>query len=154
VWRERGALATQGGREREDYRQRGSHGAIDIDTADTACRNERDWQLIGPWQDRSGRFSALKAVTLALMFAPALTSPIRLKPASSAPSTRGMTYWSGVWATALLLLALAGTPGGDDIPREPAHHRATHDQVTALVYTIAHIIIYFALRFGTRLDWQ
>jgi methionine sulfoxide reductase heme-binding subunit len=59
----------------------------------------------------------------------------------------GMTYWSGLWATALLMLALAITPvltlsrwGRLIIVRRMIG-------VTALAYTIAHTIIYFALRF-------
>jgi sulfoxide reductase heme-binding subunit YedZ len=59
----------------------------------------------------------------------------------------GMTYWSGLWATALLMLALAITPvltlsrwGRLIIVRRMIG-------VTALAYAIAHIIIYFALRF-------
>src|ERR1700680_2347265 len=59
----------------------------------------------------------------------------------------GMTYWSGLWATALLMLALAVTPaltisrwGQLIIVRRMIG-------VTALAYTIAHITIYFALRF-------
>jgi sulfoxide reductase heme-binding subunit YedZ len=59
----------------------------------------------------------------------------------------GMTYWSGLWATALLMLALAVTPMMTisgwgrliDVRRMIG--------VTALAYTIGHIIIYFALRF-------
>jgi len=57
-----------------------------------------------------------------------------------------MTYWSGLWATAILMLALAITPAARNIPLAPARHRTANDRVTALAYTIAHIIIYFALR--------
>jgi sulfoxide reductase heme-binding subunit YedZ len=61
-------------------------------------------------------------------------------------SLGGLIYWSGVWATAMLLLALAITPavtifrwsGLIDVRRMVG--------VTALVYTIAHIIVYFPLR--------
>jgi sulfoxide reductase heme-binding subunit YedZ len=57
-----------------------------------------------------------------------------------------MTYWSGVWATVILLMALAVTPaltifrwrGLVDVRRMIG--------VTALAYTIAHIVLYFALR--------
>src|SRR5438309_9411262 len=59
----------------------------------------------------------------------------------------GMTYWSGLWATALLMLALAMTPASTILRwNQPLIVRRMIG-VTALAYTIAHIIIYFALRF-------
>ena len=58
----------------------------------------------------------------------------------------GLTYWSGVWATAVLLMALAVTPAAR-ILRWPALIDVRRMVgVTALVYTIAHMVIYFALR--------
>ena len=61
-------------------------------------------------------------------------------------SLGGLTYWSGVWATAVLLMALAVTPALT-ILRWPALVDVRRMiGVTALVYTIAHVIIYFALR--------
>jgi sulfoxide reductase heme-binding subunit YedZ len=58
----------------------------------------------------------------------------------------GLTYWSGVWATVILLMALAVTPAAT-IFRWPALVDVRRMiGVTALVYTIAHIVIYFALR--------
>jgi sulfoxide reductase heme-binding subunit YedZ len=91
--------------------------------------------------------SWLKAGTLALMFTPAIWLIYQLDTEQFGPvPLGGMTYWSGLWATALLLLALAITPvvtilrwGGLIIVRRMIG-------VTALAYTIAHIVIYFALR--------
>jgi len=58
----------------------------------------------------------------------------------------GLTYWSGVWATVILLMALAVTPAAT-IFRWPALIDVRRMiGVTALVYTIAHMVIYFALR--------
>jgi sulfoxide reductase heme-binding subunit YedZ len=58
----------------------------------------------------------------------------------------GLTFWSGVWATVILLMALAVTPA-IVIFRWPALVDVRRMVgVTALVYTIAHIIIYFAFR--------
>ena len=58
----------------------------------------------------------------------------------------GLTYWSGVWATAVLLMALAVTPALT-ILRWPALVDVRRMVgVTALAYTLAHIVIYFALR--------
>src|SRR6185295_1359103 len=104
--------------------------------------------MIGPWQDRSGRFSALKAGTLALMFGPALYLFYQVETHQfGAIPLAGMTYWSGVWATALLLLALAVTPAATIFRLSQLIIVRRMIGVTALVYTIAHIIIYFALRF-------
>ena len=58
----------------------------------------------------------------------------------------GLTYWSGVWATVILLMALAVTPAAA-IFRWPALVDVRRMiGVTALVYTIAHVVIYFAFR--------
>jgi methionine sulfoxide reductase heme-binding subunit len=105
-------------------------------------------QLIWPWQDRKRGFSWLKAGTFALMFVPAIWLIYQVGAEQFGPvPLGGMTYWSGLWATAILLLALAVTPaltilrwGGLIIVRRMIG-------VTALAYTVAHIIIYFALRF-------
>jgi sulfoxide reductase heme-binding subunit YedZ len=59
----------------------------------------------------------------------------------------GMTYWSGVWATAILLLALAITPALTIFRWSELIVMRRMIGVTALAYTIAHIVIYFALRF-------
>ena len=57
-----------------------------------------------------------------------------------------MTYWSGVWATAMLLFALAVTPAMTIFRWRHLVVVRRMIGVTALVYTIAHTIIYFALR--------
>jgi sulfoxide reductase heme-binding subunit YedZ len=58
----------------------------------------------------------------------------------------GLTYWSGVWATVILLMALAVTPAAT-IFRWPALIDVRRMiGVTALVYTIAHIVVWFAFR--------
>src|SRR5262245_47276998 len=57
-----------------------------------------------------------------------------------------LTYWSGVWATVVLLAALAVTPALT-VLRWPALVDVRRMiGVAALVYTIAHIVIYFGLR--------
>jgi sulfoxide reductase heme-binding subunit YedZ len=105
---------------------------------------------IWPWQDRNRRFSWLKASAFALMLLPAIrfayqfyTGEYGMLPIALG----GLTYWSGVWATVILLMALAITPALT-ILRWPALVDVRRMiGVTALVYTVAHIIIYFALRF-------
>ena len=106
-------------------------------------------RLIWPWQDRSRRFSWLKAGAFALVLLPAIrfayqfgTGEYGILPIALG----GMTYWSGVWATAVLLMALAVTPALT-ILRWPALVDVRRMiGVTALAYTLAHLVIYFALR--------
>jgi methionine sulfoxide reductase heme-binding subunit len=91
----------------------------------------------------------MKAWAFALMFVPGLRLAYQVGSGESGfypLSLGGLVYWSGVWATAILLMALAITPavrilrwpGLIDVRRMVG--------VTGLVYTIIHLIIYFALR--------
>ena len=104
---------------------------------------------IWPWQDRNRRFSWLKASTFALMVLPAVRFAYHVGSGEYGMlpiALGGMTYWSGVWATAILLMALAVTPALT-ILRWPALVDVRRMiGVTALVYTVGHIVIYFALR--------
>jgi methionine sulfoxide reductase heme-binding subunit len=105
-------------------------------------------QLIWPWQDRKGRFSWLKAGVFTLMFAPGIWLAYQVASGEFGPvPLGGMTYWSGVGATALLLLALAITPALTIMQWGKLIIVRRMIGVAALAYTIAHIIIYFALRF-------
>ena len=100
-----------------------------------------------PWQDRKRRFSWLKASTFALMFAPAIWLLYQVGTEQFGPvPLGGMTYWSGVWATAILLLALAITPALTISGWRRLIIVRRMIGVTGLAYTIAHIVIYFALR--------
>ena len=111
----------------------------------TAARRSR---LIWPWQDRKNKFSGLKASVFALLFAPGIWLVYQVATGEFGPvPLGGMTYWSGVWATALLLLALAITPALTITQLGQLIIVRRMIGVAALAYTIAHIIIYFALRF-------
>jgi methionine sulfoxide reductase heme-binding subunit len=104
-------------------------------------------RVIWPWQDRGHGWSWLKAGTLVLMFAPAVWLIDQLRTGEFGPvPLGGLTYWSGLWATALLLLALAITPAVTILRFGRLTIVRRMIGVAALVYTIAHIIIYFALR--------
>ena len=105
-------------------------------------------QLTWPWQDRTHRWSSLKAIAFALMFAPAIWLLDQIITEQFGPvPLGGMTYWSGLWATALLMLTLTITPAGTIFRWRQLIIVRRMIGVTALAYTIAHIIIYFALRF-------
>jgi sulfoxide reductase heme-binding subunit YedZ len=106
--------------------------------------------LIWPWEDRNRRFSWLKASAFALMLLPAIRSAYLVGAGDYGSSLtvvlEGLTYWSGVWATVILVMALAVTPAAA-IFRWPAVIDVRRMiGVSALVYTIAHIVIYFAFR--------
>jgi sulfoxide reductase heme-binding subunit YedZ len=82
-----------------------------------------------------------------LMFAPAVWLLYQVGTDQFGPvPLGGMTYWSGVWATAILLLALAITPALTILRWSRLIIVRRMIGVTALAYSIAHIIIYFALR--------
>jgi methionine sulfoxide reductase heme-binding subunit len=105
-------------------------------------------QLALPWQDRNRQFSWLKACTFVLMFVPAIWLVDQVETGEFGPvPLGGMTYWSGLSATALLMLALAMTPAATIFGWGALIDVRRMIGVTALAYTIAHIIIYFALRF-------
>ena len=92
--------------------------------------------------------SWLKASTFALMFVPAIWLLYQFGTGQFGPvPLGGMTYWSGLWAMALLLLALAVTPALTILRPSRLIIVRRMIGVIALAYTIAHIIIYFALRF-------
>jgi methionine sulfoxide reductase heme-binding subunit len=104
--------------------------------------------LIWPWQDRTRKLSLLKASTLALMFVPAIWLIDQVATGEFGPvPLGGMTYWSGFWATAILLAALAITPAASIFGWRALIIVRRMIGVTALAYAMAHIIIYFALRF-------
>jgi sulfoxide reductase heme-binding subunit YedZ len=108
----------------------------------------RSIQPIWPWQDRDQRFSWLKAGTFALMFVPAIWLIDQVATEQFGPvPLGGMTYWSGLFATGLVMLALAITPAATIFGWVRLIVIRRMIGVTALAYTIAHLIIYFALRF-------
>ena len=106
-------------------------------------------RFIWPWQDRNRGFSWLKAGVFALMLLPAIRVTYQFGAGEyGIPpiALGGLTYWSGVWATAILLMALAVTPAMTILRWRALIDVRRMIGVTALAYTIAHIVIYFALR--------
>src|SRR5579872_4155797 len=106
-------------------------------------------QLVWPWQDRQRRFSPLKAAGFALTLAPALLLAYQLRAGEFGIYPLwlgGMTYWSGVWATFVLLAALAVTPAIGILAWKSLVDVRRMIGVAALAYTIFHLIVYFALR--------
>ena len=102
---------------------------------------------VWPWQDRNGKFSLLKATIFGAMFLPAIWIVWQVQTHQFGPfPLAGMTYWSGVWATAMLLFALAVTPAMTIFRWRYLTVVRRMIGVNALVYSIAHTIVYFALR--------
>jgi sulfoxide reductase heme-binding subunit YedZ len=105
---------------------------------------------VWPWQDRSRRFSWLKASAFALVLLPAIRTAWLVAAGDygtvAAIMLNGLTYWSGVWAAAVLLMALAVTPAAVIFRRPALVDVRRMIGVAALVYTIAHLLIYFAFR--------
>jgi sulfoxide reductase heme-binding subunit YedZ len=109
---------------------------------------------IWPWQDRNRQFSWLKASAFALVLLPAVRTAWLIGIGDygtvAAIIFNGLTYWSGVWATVVLLAALAVTPAAV-ILRWPALADVRRMVgVAGLVYSLAHMIIYFQFR---NWDW-
>jgi sulfoxide reductase heme-binding subunit YedZ len=106
-------------------------------------------RLIWPWQDRQRRFSWLKASAFALVLLPGIRLTYQTATGEfglMAMAYGGLTYWSGVWATVVLLMALAVTPI-IVVFRWPALIDVRRMiGVMALIYTIAHIFLFFGLR--------
>jgi len=105
--------------------------------------------LIWPWQDRTSRFSWLKASAFALVLLPAIrlayqfgTGEYGILPLAFG----GLTYWTGVWATVILLMALAVTPALTVLRWPVLVDVRRMIGVAALAYTLLHIVIYFGLR--------
>jgi sulfoxide reductase heme-binding subunit YedZ len=99
---------------------------------------------------RKGRPSWLKGVTFALMVGLAARFFWQAYVAGDYGmfpiALGGMTFWSGVWATVILLAALAVTPAAKILRWPSVIDVRRMIGVTALLYTLGHVVIYFALR--------
>jgi sulfoxide reductase heme-binding subunit YedZ len=106
-------------------------------------------RLIWPWQDRNRNFSWAKAGAFALVLLPAVRFIYQVGAGDFgllSMAVGGMTYWSGVWATVVLLMALAVTPALTVFRWHALVDVRRMIGVTALVYTLIHVVLYFALR--------
>jgi sulfoxide reductase heme-binding subunit YedZ len=106
-------------------------------------------RLIWPWQDRNRNFSWIKAGAFALVLLPAVRFIYQVGAGDFgllSMAVGGMTYWSGVWATVVLLMALAVTPALTVFRWHALVDVRRMIGVTALVYTLIHVVLYFALR--------
>jgi methionine sulfoxide reductase heme-binding subunit len=98
-----------------------------------------------PWTDRAGRFSALKAITFALLFVPAILTFIAYLRGALAPLPfkEGLRE-IGEWTVRLIVLTLAVTPAMRifKLPRLAQLRRMIG--VTAFAYALLHFTLYVA----------
>ncbi|TDH63852.1 sulfoxide reductase heme-binding subunit YedZ [Dankookia rubra] len=96
-----------------------------------------------PWQDRAGRFSALRAVVFALLMLPAawVAGEVALGLLGPEPWKAALKE-IGLWTIRLLLVTLAVTPLGKILaePRILALRRLLG--LTTLAYAVLHLVLY------------
>ena len=98
-----------------------------------------------PWTDRHGRFSAVRAGALALSVAPIFLMGLDgLRGHYSPEPIASLLYWTGWWATVLLLLTLAVTPARTILRWAGAIPMRRILGVAALAYTLVHVLAYVA----------
>jgi len=118
--------------------------------------------VLAPFFDRRRRFSALKTVTFFALIAPALWMAYKVSTGIwdlPSPSVN-LLIQSGYWATGILLVSLAVTPFRKIFRQGELIRVRRMIGLVALVYSIAHLMFYFAVRlwdfrfmaneFGTR----
>ena len=96
-----------------------------------------------PWRDRQGRFSALKAATLALCLAPGATVAFWLLAGTlGGRPIKAALLWIGLWTVRFIMIALAVTPLATVLnwPRLLLLRRMAG--VTAGAYALAHLTLY------------
>jgi len=99
--------------------------------------------LKAPWNERNGRFSLLKALVFAALFAPALWILYQAVTGALAPKpVTEMIHRSGDWALRLILLSLLVTPLRKlaQWPKLIAIRRMVG--VAAFAYAFAHLTLY------------
>ncbi|MBL6077196.1 sulfoxide reductase heme-binding subunit YedZ [Belnapia sp. T18] len=98
-----------------------------------------------PWRDRAGRFSSLRAVTLALVLAPAAWLLVTYTTKGLGPEpAKAALREIGLWSIRLLLVTLAVTPVGRILasPRLLSLRRMLG--LATLGYAMLHLLLYAA----------
>jgi methionine sulfoxide reductase heme-binding subunit len=100
-------------------------------------------RVIAPWRDRQGRFSRLKAGTLAGCIAPGATVAFWLATGTiGARPVHTAILWIGLWTVRFIMIALAITPAASvlDWPKILLVRRMVG--VTACAYALTHLSLY------------
>ena len=98
-----------------------------------------------PWLDRAGRFSALRAVVLALVLAPALmlAGQAALQGLGPEPAKAALKE-IGLWSIRLLLVTLAVTPLGRILASPQVLGLRRMLGLATLFYALLHLLLYAA----------
>ncbi len=100
-----------------------------------------------PWRDRRGNFSAFKAITFGLLFAPAFWMYVMYAMGGFSHSPiPSLIYFSGIWAIWGLLLTLTVTPLSTSLGWTALMSVRRMLGLAGLGYTILHIAVYVVLR--------
>jgi methionine sulfoxide reductase heme-binding subunit len=102
-------------------------------------------RVLAPWRDRQGRFSWLKAGTLAGCVAPGATVAFWLATGTiGARPIHTALLWIGLWTVRFIMIALAITPAASvlDWPKILLVRRMVG--VTACAYALTHLSLYVA----------
>ncbi len=98
-----------------------------------------------PWRDRAGRFSALKLAVFVALFAPALWVAWQWQEGMLGPRTLNEAiHQIGLWATRLLLVALAVTPARSLFRWPEAMQLRRMTGVAVFLYVALHLLLYAA----------
>jgi sulfoxide reductase heme-binding subunit YedZ len=101
---------------------------------------------VWPWLDNAGAFSWLRATALAVLLLPAASMIYDLRSGNFGPLPLiGFIYWSGVWATVLLLATLAVSPARRIFGWQRIVAVRRMIGVAAFLYSLVHLVVYFAL---------
>jgi sulfoxide reductase heme-binding subunit YedZ len=99
--------------------------------------------LKAPWNERSGRFSPLKAVVFAVLFAPAVYILFQFLSGALAPKpVTEMIHRTGDWAVRLILLSLLVTPLRKLAQWSKVIAIRRMVGVAAFAYAFAHLCLY------------
>ncbi|MEJ1160584.1 ferric reductase-like transmembrane domain-containing protein [Prosthecomicrobium sp. N25] len=102
--------------------------------------------MLAPWRDRRGAFSAIRAGALVLAAVPAAFMLADWRSGAFGPiPVIGFTYWSGVWATVLLLLTLAVSPARAILGLGRLIEARRILGVSALLYSLLHVVAFAML---------
>ncbi|MBV1799165.1 sulfite oxidase heme-binding subunit YedZ [Siccirubricoccus sp. G192] len=105
-------------------------------------RRSRDWRA-WPWLDRSGRFSALKAVVLGAVLLPGASLAAQwVAGVLGAEPLKAVLQGTGLWALRLLLVALAVTPFRRVLGWQQVVLLRRMLGLAALGYAVAHLLLF------------
>lgn len=96
-----------------------------------------------PWRDRTGAFAPLKALTLAILFLPALWLAMQAWQAALGPRPwQAATHDAGTWAIRCLLLSLAVTPARQGLRQPRLAELRRMIGVACFAYAGLHLVLY------------